>query len=201
MKDLQSDKNETIDQLAERCIVHVQKRFNLTLDYTAETLSLLDYYVKELVTEENRGTVPIPGDIVRLNLLPLFAPTLGAYFGETLKRIFGGRWRYTNREPQYWRFEFDTFFVRLNPAGIAANAIAEAPFEEWAGQIMSAPILMPKLEERLNHAPQVAEDELFSFSTAFELIQITGEYLKALSEKTEPLDCSEKTYDSILQDR
>jgi hypothetical protein len=53
----------------------------------------------------------------------------------------------------------------------------------------------------LNHAPEIASDEFYSFTTVFELIQISAEFLKAISPENNPVDCSPASYDFILKDQ
>jgi hypothetical protein len=189
---------EEILTLSERCIAHIQKRFGVTPDFSSETLSLLDHFVDAVTADEGRGQAPAAGHPLRMNLVHLFAPTLGAFFGETLRRQFGGRWRFAELAPLAWRLEFDTFFVRVNPAGIAANVLAAQALDDWAGALVTAPPLMDGLRERLAAAPAVADEDFFSFGTAFESIQIAREYLLATAAPDGSVDCSENSYDLVF---
>ncbi len=189
---------EEILALSERCITHIHKRFGITPDFSSETLSLLDHFAFAVIADEGRGQAPTAGHPLRMNLVHLFAPTLGAFFGETLRRQFGGRWRFVELTPLAWRLEFDTFFLRLNPAGIAANVLAAQALDDWAGDLITAPPLMDGLRERLAAAPAVADEEFFSFGTAFESIQIAREYLLAIAVGNDSVDCSENSYDLVF---
>jgi len=180
--------------LAERCVTHIHKRFGIAPDFSSDTLSLLDHFACAVATDEGRGQAPAAGHPLRMNLVHLFAPTLGAFFGETLRRQFCGRWRFVEMAPPAWRLEFETFFLRVNPAGIAADVLAAQPLDDWGGNLVTAPPLMDGLRERLAAAPAVADEDFFSFGTAFESIQIAREYLIA----TAAGDCSENSYNRVF---
>ncbi|MCK9523612.1 MAG: hypothetical protein M0R76_11325 [Proteobacteria bacterium] len=195
---LPPDTPDTIAQLAQRAAAHIQQRFGLTPDITDDTLPLLDAFTEAVVCEENRGEVPEPGHVVRHNMVELFAPSFGALFGITLASTFGADWRGPSAEPAKWRLEFRDFFLRINPAGLAAHAIVRAPLPEWPGTLQTAPSLTEHLEERLRLAPGVPEDQFFSLETAWESIQIAADYLRERAKKDGAIECSEAAYATIL---
>lgn len=201
MNDFLKHLPDEIFQLAERCRAHVQKRFSLELDFTGDTLSVLDFFVEELVKDENRGVAPLPGHSSRMNMIHLFAPTMGAYLGALLCRHFGGRFRHTEQEISKWRFEFDTFFVRFNPVAIAASVIAKQEVDGLPVLLISTPSLSQRLQERFDAAPEIPEDEFFSFCNFFESIQIANEFLIEVSRKDGKMNCSSENYDLLLGDR
>ena len=192
---------ETIEQLTERCRAHVQKRFSLELDFSSETLSVLDFFVEELVKDENQGNSPKPGHTSRLNMIHLFAPTMGAYFGTFLAHQFGGRFRYTDQDITKWRFEFDSIFLRFNPVAVAAAVIARQEVAGLNPMLIASTKQMPRLQERFAAAPQVPEDDYFSFCTWFESIQIANEFLAEIYQKDGKEDCSTENYDRLLGDK
>ena len=160
-----------IEGLAQRCVAHVRGRFGVDPDFTSDTLSIVDHYVVAL---------------------------LGAHFGETLRKEFGGRWRFQDKAPQDWRFEFDTFFLRFNPVGAAANVLARNQLADWGSELRSAPAFSEGLAQRFAAVPAVAEDDFFSFGNYFESIQIAQEYLLAVGHKDGRPDCSPAGYDRIF---
>lgn len=201
MNDFLQQLPEEINQLVGRCIAHVHKRFNLELDFTSDTLSVLDFFIEEVVKDEYRGNVPPQGHPSRMNMVHLFAPTFAAYFGAVLHKQFGGRFRHTEKDEKDWRFEFDSFFVRLNPVAIAASVIAKQEIEGLSSVLYSSAKLMPKLQERLDAAPDVSEQEFYSFCTVFESCQIAHEYLSEIAKKDGQIDCSTVGYDRLLGDK
>lgn len=189
---------EEIVNLAERCITHVKHRLGFELDCTPDTLSALDHFVEMVAIEEYRGETPPPGDATRAQLVHLLGPTVGAYFGVTLAAEFGAHWRYVSKEVEKWRLDFDHFFLRINPVGVAANAISKQHVDAFEGTLATTPELTPHLQERLSAAPPIPEDEFFSFCTCYETIQIAKEYLQERAQKDKPEDCSEASYDAVF---
>ncbi|MBN2344642.1 MAG: hypothetical protein JXX29_13330 [Deltaproteobacteria bacterium] len=198
MNELQHQMPEEINQLVERCRAHVQKRFNIELDFTSDTLSVLDFFVEEMVKEENNGVCPPGGHPARMNMIHLFAPTFAAYFGAVLTNHFGGRFRHVEKDVSEWRFEFETFLVRFNPVAVAANVIAKTEVKGLDSILHSSAKLMPKLQERFDAAPDVLEDDFFSFCTFFESIQIANDFLTEVSQKDGKPDCSPDGYDRLI---
>jgi hypothetical protein len=184
-----------IDVLAERCVLHVKNRFGFELDYSVDTVSVLDHFVRTLVREEARGEIPPPGDRARSPLVHLLAPSVGAYFGEVLRRAFPARWRFAGDGPMEWALEFEEFFLRFNPAGAAAEVVMGEPVPDWGGAIATSPELTVYLHERLAAAPPVAEEEFYSFTSRHEAIQIAREYLLERAARVGPVGCSEEDYD------
>ena len=201
MNDFLKQLPDEIYQLAERCRAHVEKRFSLELDFCSETLSVLDFFVEDLVKDENRGAVPKAGHPARMNMVHLFAPTLAAYFGALLSRHFGGRFRHTEKDITRWRFEFETFFIRFNPVAVAASVIARQEVDGLSPRLLSTPDLTRRLQERFEAAPEIPEDDYFSFCTYFESIQIANEFLVEVSQKDGKMDCSHENYDRLLGDQ
>ena len=189
---------EEIQQLSQRCCTHVQNRLDFKLDYTIETLSVLDHHLEQVVKEECRGILPPGGDKRRVPLIHLLSPTFGAYFGAVMAREFDARWSYTNLPPVQWRLDFNNFFLRFNPAGIAAEVIMQDKVETWGGNFVTAPPLQQHLLERFKAAPPVLEDQFFTFTSCHEVIQIAEEYLRERAQKDGPVGCTAKDYDNIL---
>ena len=68
---------EAVRELAEACVGYVLGAVGVPLDYTPDTLPLLDHYLRT-VPENAAGEV-----------LALIAPAAGAYFGEVVRRTIG----------------------------------------------------------------------------------------------------------------
>ncbi len=177
---------EEINALAMRCHTHVKNRLGVELDFANETLSVVDYFVRDVLTEEGGGKVPPPGDQRRAHLVHLFAPTIGAYFGEVLCRVFPCRWRLVSEDPHDWLLEFENVPLRFNPVGAAAEALAEASIDSWYGSLATAPEQTEALGERLAAAPPVPENEFFALTTRFEVLQIAEDWLRCRLAATDP---------------
>ncbi len=194
---------DTIASLAERCKAHVQHRFGIDLDYTDSTLSLLDHFVREVVLEEGNGKQLPPGDYHRVQLIHLLAPTVGAYFGEVLCRVFPCRWRLRSEAPKDWLVEFEYVPLRFNPAGAAAEALVEKAIASWCGSIDTAPEETEALLERLAAAPPVSEVDFYALTTRFEVLQIAQEWLRCrldAGEHPPPEYFSKADYDRIFSE-
>lgn len=194
---------ELVVNRSKRCITHVKQRLSIDLDGQQETLSVVDFFIQDVLREEGRGTQLPVGDPRRTHMIHLMAPTIGAYFGEVLCRVFPCRWRLKSENPRDWLLEFDHVPLRFNPAGAAAEAIAEELIEIWSGSIATSPEEMQALGERLAAAPPVSENEFFALTTRFEVLQIAQEWLRARQEandETPPPFLSPDDYDQIFED-
>jgi hypothetical protein len=188
-----------IEPLAKRCVLHVKHRFGLELDYTPETLGVVDHFIEEVVADEAGGNRPPPGHSHRAHLVHLLAPTVGAYFGEVIRGCLKCRWRLGSGDPQDWLLEFEQFFLRFNPAGAAAEAVFQQPIESWSGSLVTAPGQVASLHARLAAAPPLPEDQFFSLATRHEVLQIVDDWLRAQSAAEDgPLNCTESDYDIVF---
>ena len=199
MEERHSEAPEAIKLLADRCVAHVAHRFDLELDFTPETLGVIDHFVDSLVAEEGGGRQPPVGDPRRAHLVHLLAPTIGAYFGEVLRRWVPCRWRLPTEDPRDWLLEFDRYILRFNPAGAAAEALVGELVEAWGGSFATAPEQMPGLHERLAAAPPLPEDQFFALTSRFEVVQIVDDWLRARGAAEDgPLHFCEADYDDIF---
>src|SRR5262245_38455213 len=113
-----------VAELADACVQHVQQSLQVELDYTQDTLPILDHYLR-LAPDET------PDDV-----LVLVAAASGAYFGEVVRRHFDkARWFAPEKDYGQWRVEFDECFLYLNPVGMVFEALARREHEQWSGSI------------------------------------------------------------------
>ncbi len=192
---------EKITQLAERCIVHIKNRTGMTLDSRIETLSVVDFFIRDILTEEGGGELPPVGDYRRADAMHLLAPSIGAYFGEVVRRTFPCRWRADSDDPKSWVIEFDHVPLRFSPIGAAAEALLEQYAEGWGAALATSQEETEALGERLSAAPPVPEDEFFALTTRLEVLQIAVEWLRAhieLQETPPPDYYSKEDYDDLF---
>ncbi len=182
------DAPESVAILANRFLTHVKHRLGMDLDYQQETLSVVDCFIDDVIKEESFDADLPPGDERRVNLSHLLGPSIGAYFGEVLRRAFPCRWRVSSEEPGDWFIEFELVPLRFNPVGAAAEALMAENVEEWNGAIATQTDYTEALFERLAAAPPVPEDDFFLLSTRFEVLQIAQEYLlmRQMAEESGP---------------
>lgn len=192
---------ESIAILAARCLTHIKNRTGMELDGKIETLSVVDFFIRDLLTEEGQGALPDAGDHRRVDAMHLLAPSVGAYFGEVIRSQFPCRWRIGDDDPKTWIIEFDHVPLRFSPIGAAAEAILDLSADGWGAGLATSAEETEALRERLDAAPPVPEDEFFSLTTRLEVLQIAVEWLRAhLSQAdTPPPDFySEADYDDLF---
>src|SRR5262245_51798976 len=111
-----------IAEWAEACRAFVKEAVGVELDYTPETLPILDHYVRGHATGKDVQRA-------RTEIRDLLTPPLGAYFGEVVRRNFPGvRWHIPGYDPSDYtgyRLEFETIFLHFNPMGIAREALEQ----------------------------------------------------------------------------
>lgn len=171
-----------IAELADACVRYVERSLGVQLDYTAETLPLLDHYLAEaqkaLVAQSEEDAK------AALTTLPLLVHTAGAYFGEVVRRRYPSWWRAEGGDPMAYRIELETAYLALSPMLFMYEALArglalhgdEAAFE-------AAQIEMDE-EDRKAAAARLAElevddEEYYAPSTRLEAIDVCVETIRA----------------------
>jgi hypothetical protein len=142
----------------------------LDLDYTPETLPLLDHYLGQ-VPKDQPDTVRLVGACA------------GAYFGEICRKALGGRW--DDREgqtPLEWSLEL-AGGVRLTPGGMALAAILVAESEEADDQFDVPPEALPAVEQALEARGEIEEDEYFTLSSRLEVLVLVVDTVQAATRR------------------
>ncbi len=165
---------EPIFESASACLEYVRRALAFELDFTAETLPVLDHYVtgvRETLTE-------------RPELAPLVARATGAYFGEVVRTVVPGFWRIPSANVHDWQLCCRLAYLWVNPVGIAYDALYGTSEHEGPRSILrSSPEDRPYLERRLETLPPVPEDQFFLFTTRLEVIEVANEALHARQEE------------------
>jgi hypothetical protein len=170
----------SVHELAERTVEYVRRALELTLDYTPETLPVLDHYLST-----------VPRD--QPETLRLVATTAGAYFGEVVRRTLGGVWE--DREDsgsldRKLRVSGDVVFA---PAAFAALAILQAETEEVDGATVVPERASELVEQALDARGRVAEDEFYSLSGRLEVLMFVVDLVIGSAERpAEPDEPDEK---------
>jgi hypothetical protein len=133
---------------AERTVEQVKAATGITLDYTPETLPVLDHYLHEVPE-------------ARPEILALLAETAGAYFGEVVRRSLGGVWE----EDGTLTLDGD---IRFSPSAMVAEAIRSGAIEEVDSEFTVPDAVRPAVEDALARAGEVDEEEYYSLSGRFE---------------------------------
>lgn len=98
-----------IIEFAARTVDQVRAAVGVELSYDSETLPVLDHYLHTVPREQ-------------VETVHLIAAATGAYFGEVVRRILGGRWEIDESKPLEARFIL-SWGLSFAPAGIAVSAI------------------------------------------------------------------------------
>lgn len=159
-----------IADLAASCVRFVTEALALTLDYTPETLPVLDHYVRERVTDDS------PPEIVEL-----IARTAGAYFGELVRRCLpGARWHAPDGAYSDFRIEFDPFFLCFNPIGVAQEVIVMDDVSGWGAHFQVLDDARIAVAQALGTVEDVAPDDYYTFSMRLEVLQQIADVLGGL---------------------
>ncbi len=183
------DKKNTPEEVvvsAERCVAHIKHRYKFDLDYSIDTLSVVDSFIRDILAEEGDGEAPPAGDERRTQLIHLLGPSIGAYFGVVLSKNFPTRWRLKSEKAYEWFIEFETVPLRFNPVVAASEALFEENIDSWGPAMLTEAEETPHLIERLKAAPPIPEDEFYSLTTRLEVLQIAVEYLLSRKEQKDP---------------
>lgn len=159
---------DEIAELVGMCVEAVARAAGVGLDFTADTLPILDHYVS-LATASARE---------RPELLPLLSHSVGAYFGELLRRELSGFWRIPSANVHDWALCARHVFLWINPFGVAFDALAgDSEHEGPRSQLHVAPEYRAAVDARLALLPEVPPEEFFLLATRFEVIQLAAETL------------------------
>jgi hypothetical protein len=160
---------QEIVDLTAVCIDYVRNALDLELDLSAETLPVLDHYVRGV-----RATIE-----GRDELGSLVARAVGAYFGELARRSLSGFWRIPSPNLHDWAVCGSHVFLSVNPIGVAYDALAGGT--EHGGprsQLRVAPEYRAAVDARLANLPEVTDDEFYLLSTRLEAIEIAADELR-----------------------
>ncbi len=167
-------------ELAAACVRFVAAAVKLAPDFTPETLSLVDHYVREA-----KKTLA-----QRPEAVPLTANAVGAYLGEVIRRTHRCWWRTEGHDPASWRLEFEAALLSFYPMEVAHALLApdgdderdepsgEAPDKGFSGFEMEDDD-RADVFDRLNELPPVSEEEYMLPSLRLEVLDIALEALVA----------------------
>jgi hypothetical protein len=161
--------SKTPDQVSEyvrAAVEFVRRAVGMVLDGSDESLAVLDHYVAQ-----------VPRD--KPAIVGLVAPAVGAYFGEVVRRRFGGEWR-LDGEPAGWRLSLEGGALSFAPVGMAAAAVCRADVEGYDAETAFAPPYREDIEAALEMAAPVTEEYFYSLTGRFEALQHVLDLLAGL---------------------
>jgi hypothetical protein len=156
-------------ELAEACVRFVEAALGIRLDFSPETLPVLDHYVgtrrAELVSKPE--------------MIGLVARAAGAYFGEVVRRRFRSFWHVESDDPSAWELRFEPVYLAFGPVAVADDAITHGDEEGPTAHLSLDDEDREAVEARLADLPSASDDEFFSFSTRLEVLDIAVDAIKA----------------------
>lgn len=157
---------EQIVELGEAAREYVVRALGVELDYTPETLPLLDHYIRQ--ASENVRERP--------ELSELLTRSVGAYFGEVVRRALPCFWRLPSSDARDWQLCCEEVFLAFNPTAFAWDALFESSDHDGP----SSELVLDRedseaLEKRLAALPPVSEAEYWLLSTRFEVIEMAAD--------------------------
>ncbi len=165
---------EVVAEATTACLDYVRRATGISLDFSPDTLGVLDHYVQS--ARKDIAQKP--------ELAPLIARAVGAYFGEVVRARVPSFWRVPGQNVHDWQLCVRNVFFWFNPVGVAYDALYGTNEHEGARSILRpAAEDLEFLEQRLAAVPPLPEDEYYLLSTRFEVIEICVEALRARLEQ------------------
>ena len=159
---------QPVADLASACVRFVGTRYGATLDFSHETLSFVDQWVRDARPELGR----------RAELMALVQSAAGAYLGEVIRRAFGGSWLVAEGDASEWKLALSTVYCTFNPIGMVREALLLDTAEGWSAHFELDPSERDWMEQRLASLPVVEDDEYYAPSTRFDVIAILVDALR-----------------------
>lgn len=148
---------EHVRELAALCTGLTAKATGMALDFTPDTLPILDHYLTQLRGEK---------DDVR----SLVAAAAGAYFGEVVRANFPCRWHAPQDDYGAWRIEFAHVFLHFNPVAFAHEAIEGSDVVEGGTGFGVLDEDLDTVRAGLEALGTISEEDYFKLSTRFEVL-------------------------------
>jgi hypothetical protein len=167
---------DSIVELYQACIGYVKVAVGIELDFSPETLPILDHYL----------TISRESLVVQPTVEPLLTRAVGAYFGELVRRQINGFWRIPSVDAATWRICGHSAYFAFNPVGMVTECLMQN--EEGSGpggEIRLARHDRRLIAERLALMPEVKPDEYYLLSTKLEVIEVIAETLQMATEQGE----------------
>ena len=158
---------------ANACVQFVKRAVGVTLDFTPETLSVLDHYLTTAAAEA-RG---------KPQALELLAQTAAAYLGEVIRRRFEAWWHGPGDDLSTFHLRFEHVYLMLSPYELTAIALGMPGREEGfeAGFVIEEAEL-EELGQHLARLPEVSEEEFRLLTTRYDVLEIVLDQLKARAD-------------------
>ena len=149
-------------ELAASAFRMVKQSVKIDLDFTADTLPLLDHHLAMARAEARQSD----------DLRQLIATSAGGYFGEVVRRhIPGARWHVQPNDFGAWRIELGHVFLYFNPIAMAMEALESGEVKGWSGHLEVLPQDRSLLEQALSRMGEIDEGDYYTLAVRLEVIE------------------------------
>jgi hypothetical protein len=169
MQEADAELPAQIRDWAEACRGFVKEALGIELDFTPETLPLLDHYIRIKATPTSE------------EVRDLLTPPLGAYFGEVVHRQLaaeGVRWHAPDDDYEHYRLEFEAFFLHFNPLGIALEVLVQDDAEGFGAHFQVLDEARAHLEAALSEREAVRAEDYYTFTMRYETLELVVAVLR-----------------------
>lgn len=157
-----------VAELCASCVRFVAAKYGVPLDFTPDTLSIVDQYVRDARAEV----------MAKPMSLPLVEASVGAYVGEVIRRVHHGLWR-ADGDHDTWRIQMTRVYLTFNPIGMAREAILLGAADGWHAHLEMDEVEREEVQRRLAALPEASEDEFYAPSTRFDVVELAVESIAA----------------------
>lgn len=159
-EDLTGSAPEPIRDLAAACVNYVKRSLAIELDYSPDTLPLLDHYLRSAQ------------DVSQEEILSLVAPAAGAYFGEVVRRQLGPcRWHIDEGDFSAYRLEFERCFLSFNPIGSALATVLGGDAQHYGSNLSLLPEDEALVKASLERMGEVREEDYYRLAVRYEVVE------------------------------
>lgn len=149
---------DVVTDLAASCVRFVSQALGLELDYSQDTLPILDHYLSS-------------GDDIEDEVLGLLAPACGAYFGEVVRRHVGeGDWSCPAGEYADWQLTLPSASMSFNPVGVAVEVATGEDAADWDAHFHVPPEDREAARDAVDRLGDVTAADYYTFSVRFEVL-------------------------------
>jgi hypothetical protein len=166
-----------VAELAASCVRFVASRYEVALDFTVETLPVVDQYIRDARKEI----------AARPESVALLTASIGAYVGEVMRRRFGAFW-FSDGDYPGWRLYFTRVYLACNPLGMTLEALSPEEAEGWHAHFEIDPGDSEVVASRLSVFPEVDADVFSLPSTRLEALTVVVEALRTHMEQNNTAD-------------
>ncbi len=183
-----SDAPEVVRDLAAACVTAVERAVGVALDYTQDTLPILDHYFRTMEVGEGEDD----------EVLSLMAPICGAYFGEVVRRDLGMEWHVPSDEYLGWRLEHRGCFLWFNPIGAAIEGLVNGEAAGWNGHLHMLDRDKETVRGALDGLGDVRAEDYFRLAVRYEVLQTAIESMMRAAPRDKPSAFASDVYAATI---